>query len=131
MSDTVTATATVTDANNETATATATAPATSTDTSTDTATTATTAPEYVKPPAEYALSLADIQNVVKIFDHAAEQGAFRGWQIIQQVFSVRVKLISFLTSVLPKVEQTASEMAEKAEGSDETTEGATATPAAA
>lgn len=47
-----------------------------------------------------ALSLSDIQNVVKIIDFAAEQGAFKGWQTIEQVLVVRSRLHNFVTAAL-------------------------------
>lgn len=42
------------------------------------------------------LSLADIQNAVKVIDYAAEQGAFKGWSVMEQVLVVRNRLNAFL-----------------------------------
>lgn len=43
-----------------------------------------------------SLGIQDIQNVLKIIDFAADQGVFKGWQTIQQVFSVREKVAAFV-----------------------------------
>jgi hypothetical protein len=47
-----------------------------------------------------AIGVVDLQNAVKIIDHAAEQGAFKGWQVIEQVIAVRNKLNAFVTAAL-------------------------------
>lgn len=47
---------------------------------------------------QVVLSLTDIQNAVKVIDFAADQGAFKGWQVIEQVLSVRNRLNSFLSA---------------------------------
>lgn len=47
------------------------------------------------------LSLVDIKNSVAIMDFAAEQGAFKGWNVIQQVLNTRNKLYAFVNSVTP------------------------------
>ena len=43
-----------------------------------------------------SLGIQDIQNALKIIDFAAEQGTFKGWQTIQQVFAVREKIAAFV-----------------------------------
>ena len=40
--------------------------------------------------------VAEIKNAVAIIDHAADQGAFRGWDAINQVFACRARLLSFV-----------------------------------
>lgn len=50
------------------------------------------------------IGLADLQNAVKVIDHACEQGAFKGWQVIDQVMAVRNKLVAFLVATMPKEE---------------------------
>lgn len=47
------------------------------------------------------IGLADLQMAVKIIDHAADQGAFKGWASIQQVFAVRTKINNFVVASLP------------------------------
>lgn len=42
------------------------------------------------------LGITDLKNVVKIIDHAAEQGAFKSWSIINQVQAVRNKFQAFI-----------------------------------
>jgi hypothetical protein len=42
------------------------------------------------------LVIQDIENALKIIDFAAEQGAFKGWTTIQQVFAVRGRLAAFV-----------------------------------
>lgn len=60
-----------------------------------------------------AIGLADLQNAVKIIDHAAEQGAFKGWALIQQVWAVREKLNAFVVAAAPKEEEKVEEPAVK------------------
>jgi len=47
------------------------------------------------------LSISDIQNAIRVIDYAAEQGAFKGWQTIEQVLIVRNRMNEFLKSVSP------------------------------
>jgi hypothetical protein len=42
------------------------------------------------------LGLQDITNALKIIDFACEQGAFKGWNTIEQVRAVRAKIAAFL-----------------------------------
>lgn len=51
-----------------------------------------------------AIGLVDLQNAVKVIDHAADQGAFKGWQTIEQVMAVRNKLVAFIVYASPKEE---------------------------
>jgi hypothetical protein len=55
------------------------------------------------------LQVQDLQNLLQIVDYAADQGAFKGWTTISQVFAVRQKLHAFLQSVAPKTEDAAAE----------------------
>lgn len=64
-----------------------------------------------------SLGMVDIQNALKIIDFACEQGAFKGWNTITQVQSVRNKLATFLA------------IAEAATASTEATEEVDADPA--
>ena len=50
-------------------------------------------------PTSTGLDIKDIQNVVAIIDYAADQGAFKGWQIINEVAGVRTRLAAFLEVV--------------------------------
>ncbi len=52
---------------------------------------------FVEPAIEApSLGIQDINNALKIIDFAAEQGAFKGWNTIQQVLSVREKIAAFV-----------------------------------
>jgi hypothetical protein len=51
------------------------------------------------------INIIDLENCVKIIDHAAEQGAFHGWDVIRQVMEVRDKLNKFVEVVKPQVEK--------------------------
>ena len=42
------------------------------------------------------ISILDLANVVKIIDYAADQGAFKGWTVIEQVAGVRQKINAFV-----------------------------------
>ncbi len=42
-----------------------------------------------------SLEIVDIVNAIKIIDYACEQGAFKGWEVISQVNSVRTRLKTF------------------------------------
>jgi hypothetical protein len=50
------------------------------------------------------INIVDIQNAVKVIDYAAEQGAFKGWNIIEQVQNLRNKLSEFVVAVTPKTD---------------------------
>ena len=59
--------------------------------------TESTAPEVTATEADGpSLGIADIQNALRIIDYAAEQGTFKGWNTMQQVFSVRQRLDAFV-----------------------------------
>lgn len=51
-----------------------------------------------------AISLVDLQNAIKIIDYACEQGAFKGWTVIEQVRIVRAKLAEFVDASTPAEE---------------------------
>lgn len=70
---------------------------------------------------EASIGVVDLQNAVKIIDHAADQGAFKGWQVIEQVIAVRNKLNAFVTAALEaqEAESKAAEAAAQAAASDE------------
>lgn len=55
----------------------------------------------VEQPAAASINLADLQNVVRVIDHACEQGAFKGWAVIEQVFALRTKINTFVEASLP------------------------------
>jgi hypothetical protein len=44
------------------------------------------------------LNVTDIVDAIKIIDYAAEQGAFKGWQNIRQILTVRDRLEAFVAS---------------------------------
>jgi predicted acyl esterase len=73
------------------------------------------------------ISLVDLQNVVKIIDYAADQGAFKGWAVIEQVASVRQKINAFVEAATAA--QAANEQAAAGEAQAEATQ-ADAAPAA-
>ena len=62
----------------------------------------------VPPENQPSLNIADIQNALKIIDYAAEQGAFKGWTIIEQVLVSRNRLNDFVKAVTPVVPNPAS-----------------------
>ena len=74
-----------------------------------TATADTTAP--VDAP---VLSISDIQNAIRVIDYAAEQGAFKGWNTIEQVLAVRNRMNDFLKAVAPAVATDATEVSDAA-----------------
>jgi len=43
-----------------------------------------------------SLGIQDIKNALSVIDHAAEQGAFKGWNTIEQVMAVRARLSNFV-----------------------------------
>lgn len=47
------------------------------------------------------LNIDDIRNAIRVIDFSAEQGAFKGWQIIEQVLQVRNRLNDFVKAVMP------------------------------
>lgn len=47
------------------------------------------------------ISVDDIKNAVRIIDFAAEQGAFKGWKVVEQVLLVRNRLNEFVSAVAP------------------------------
>lgn len=51
------------------------------------------------------LNIADIQNAIRIIDYAADQGAFKGWNTIEQVLIVRNRMNEFLKATQPSVDQ--------------------------
>jgi hypothetical protein len=65
------------------------------------------------------ISILDLANVVKIIDYAADQGAFKGWTVIEQVAGVRSKINAFVE---------AAQAAQEAETAN--TEGGDAAPVA-
>lgn len=71
------------------------------------------------------IGLQDLQNAVKVIDYAAEQGAFKGWAIIEQVLVVRNKINSFVAAAMPKEEP----KKEEAPAAKKTAPKKTATPA--
>lgn len=60
---------------------------------------AATAPAADNP----ALSTTDILNAVKVIDFACDQGAFKGWNTLENVARVRAKLLGFLQAVAPEL----------------------------
>jgi hypothetical protein len=52
-------------------------------------------------PAAPVIQITDLQNAVQIIDYACEQGAFKGWKVIEQVIAVREKLAAFLAAAAP------------------------------
>lgn len=64
----------------------------------------TSTPVETKETESITINLADLQNVVRVLDHACEQGAFKGWQVIEQVFTLRAKIANFVAASLPPEE---------------------------
>jgi hypothetical protein len=44
------------------------------------------------------LNITDIADAVKVIDHAADQGAFRGWSNIRQILALRDRLDGFVSA---------------------------------
>lgn len=59
------------------------------------------------------ISILDLQNAIKVIDYACDQGAFKGWAVIEQVAAVRTKLSAFVEAAAPKDEK--AESAEKSQ----------------
>lgn len=57
------------------------------------------APEAVTP----SIGIDDIKNAVRIIDFASTQGAFKGWEVIEQVLIVRNRLNNFTKAIAPDV----------------------------
>ncbi len=53
------------------------------------------------------LQIGDLEAVIKIIDHACEQGAFKGWQVCHEVFTVRNRLATFVAAVTPPAPESA------------------------
>ncbi len=72
---------------------------------------ASATPETTAP----VIQITDLQNAVQIIDYACEQGAFKGWKVIEQVIAVREKLAAFLAAAAPApaAEPVAEEVAAK------------------
>lgn len=60
------------------------------------------------------LSHADLQNAVAIIDHAAKEGAFKGWGDMYAARVVRDKLFAFVEANRPAVEAATAAEAEAA-----------------
>jgi len=53
-----------------------------------------------------SFNIQDIANLVQIIDYAANQGAFKGWDTIRQVMSVRDKAAAFVELTQAQAAQT-------------------------
>lgn len=62
-------------------------------------------------PAAPVIQINDLQNAVQIIDYACEQGAFKGWKVIEQVIAVREKLAAFVAAATPPAVAAADEVA--------------------
>lgn len=58
------------------------------------------------------INITDLENVVKIIDYAADQGAFKGWAVVEQVLAVRNKIQAFVAAATPAAEEAPQEEAE-------------------
>jgi hypothetical protein len=50
-----------------------------------------------------SLAFTDIVDAVKIIDHAADEGAFKGWETIRKVLLVRDRLDEFIVATNTQV----------------------------
>lgn len=50
------------------------------------------------------LQVIDIENAVKAIDHAAQEGAYKGWGTIQEVLEIRNRLVLFLQHAKAEIE---------------------------
>lgn len=62
-------------------------------------TTENTNPIASGPMTPLQLNVSDIEIAVKAIDVAADQGAYRGWQMITDVLVLRNRLVEFLKSL--------------------------------
>jgi hypothetical protein len=53
--------------------------------------------------------IAELKNTLTIIDYAAEQGAFKGWQVINQVLAVRGRVSAFIELFEEAAKQKAAE----------------------
>lgn len=60
------------------------------------------------------INITDLENVVKIIDHAADQGAFKGWAVVEQVLAVRNKIQAFVAAAQPQEQEAPAETPAKA-----------------
>lgn len=51
------------------------------------------------------LSIADIELMARIIDHAAAEGAFKGIGLMAQVVGCRQRVGAFLAAALPKTDE--------------------------
>jgi hypothetical protein len=70
-------------------------------------TTAGAAPEAAQP----NININDLQAAVQIIDYAADQGAFKGWGVIEQVKVIRDRLNAFVVATVPKKAEPAPQAA--------------------
>ena len=66
------------------------------------------------------LSIADIELMTRIIDHAASEGAFKGIGIMAQVVGCRQRVGAFLAAALPKKEENDAESDPVADADGET-----------
>lgn len=57
-------------------------------------------------PSPINLNVTDISDAVKVIDHAAEQGAYRGWTNIRQILALRDRLDAFVVAAAAVTEST-------------------------
>jgi hypothetical protein len=58
-------------------------------------------PEVPSDAEQPQLQIGDIEAAVKVIDYASEQGAFKGWTVVQEVLVLRNRLVSFVRAVTP------------------------------
>jgi hypothetical protein len=56
---------------------------------------------------QISLAFTDIVDALKCIDHAAEQGAFKGWDTIRKVLHVRDRLDEFVVATNAQVNTSA------------------------
>jgi len=61
------------------------------------------------PNTEQPLNVADIENAVKAIDYACDQGAYKGWNTIEEVRAIRNRLVLFLRQLPVPVEKQVAE----------------------
>lgn len=66
---------------------------------------------------EVRLSYLDIENAVKVIDYACKEGAFKGWEVIEEVYGVRKRLASFV-AYAKAVAEAAQDQQEAGEAAD-------------
>jgi hypothetical protein len=59
---------------------------------------------FIMPEQVVNLNISDISDAITVIDHAADQGAFRGWTNIRQIIALRDRLEVFVSAAATATE---------------------------